>query len=373
MLVLQNIIRGYPWGSREVIANVQGRPVPSPEPEAELWIGAHPDAPSIVDGQPLDKLIEAAPERFLGASTVSRFGPRLPYLMKLLAAEQPLSVQAHPDPQQARTGYEAEDAAGVPKGSPERSYVDPFHKPELLVALGDFEALCGFRPLDESIAVFRGLGLPELDGVVDHLTAGSLREALGTLLKMPGIGEAVAARDPFAARLARFYPGDAGVAVALLLNHMTLRPGQAVWMPARTLHAYVEGAGIEVMAASDNVLRGGLTRKHVNVPELLRVLSFEPAPMPVVSPEPVMPGVVTWPVPVPDFRLYRVRLAGDGAPVVLDPDGPRAVLCLSGSVTVSDAEGDVTLAGGESAFGLAGADPLVFTSAGGAEVYVTSL
>src|SRR5262249_34046922 len=144
------IIRGYPWGSHEFIAGVQGRPTPTDEPEAELWIGAHPDSPSTIDSQPLDKLIEATPARFLGDSVVKRFGPRLPYLMKLLAAQQPLSVQAHPDAEQAHAGYLAEEAAGIAKGSPERNYADPFHKPELLVALEDFDALCGFRPLGEA-------------------------------------------------------------------------------------------------------------------------------------------------------------------------------------------------------------------------------
>jgi len=372
LLPLQTIIRGYPWGSREFIAKVQGRPAPTDEPEAELWIGAHPDSPSTVDSQPLDKLIEASPERFLGAPAVERFGPRLPYLTKLLAAQQPLSVQAHPDPAQALAGFTAEEAAGVAKGSPERSYVDPFHKPELLVALEDFEALCGFRPVDESASALGALGVPGLGGVVDQLASGALREALDTLLKMPeSVVTEVAANDPLAARLARFCPGDPGVIVALLLNHMVLRPGEAVWMPARTLHAYVRGAGVEVMAASDNVLRGGLTRKPINVPELLRVLSFEPAPAPVVAPEPVAPGVVTWPVPVPDFRLYRISLTG--ASVTVDPAGPRTVLCLSGSATVSDGDGSVALVSGESAFGLAGAGPLTFTAAEPAELFVTSL
>ncbi|HZM75441.1 MAG TPA: mannose-6-phosphate isomerase, class I [Candidatus Limnocylindrales bacterium] len=373
MLPLQTIIRGYPWGSHEFIAKVQGRPAPTDEPEAELWIGAHPDSPSTIDSQPLDKLIKASPVRFLGEQAFQRFGPRLPYLMKLLAAQEPLSVQAHPDSAQARAGFMAEEAAGVPKGSTERSYADPFHKPELLVALEDFEALCGFRPLDESAAALAALGVPELDPVVRHLTSGSLRDALGYLLNLKESAvERVAANDPLASRLAGFCPGDPGVMVALLLNHRRLRAGEAVWMPARTLHAYIQGAGVEIMAASDNVLRGGLTRKHVNVPELLRVLRFEPAPIPVVRAEPVADGVVTWPVPVPDFRLFRVTVTD--APVTLDPAGPRTVFCLTGTATVRDNEGGVRVAGGESAFGLAGAGPLTFTADGApAVLFVASL
>jgi mannose-6-phosphate isomerase len=372
LLPLQAIIRGYPWGSHEFIAKVQGRPAPTEEPEAELWIGAHPDSPSTVDSQPLDKLIEAAPKQFLGEQAVQRFGPRLPYLMKLLAAQQPLSVQAHPDSAQASAGFAAEDAAGIPKGSPARNYADPFHKPELLVALEDFDALCGFRPADEAAAALTALGIPELDPVVRMLGAGDLRGALRTLLSEDErLVERVAAHDPLAARLASFYPGDPGVLVALLLNHRTLRAGEAVWMPARTLHAYVEGAGVEIMAASDNVLRGGLTRKHVDVPELLRVLSFESVPIPIIPAERVADGVVTWPVPVPDFRLYRVDVTG--APVTLDPAGPRTVLCLTGSAAVADNDGVITLSAGESGFGLAGSGPLTFTAAGGAVLFVASL
>ncbi len=371
MLPLQTIIRGYPWGSHEFIAKVQGRIAPTDEPEAELWIGAHPDSPSTVDSQPLDKLIDASPEQSLGERTVQRFGPRLPYLMKLLAAQQPLSVQAHPDSAQARAGYMAEEAAGIPKGSPERSYADPFHKPELLVALEDFDALCGFRPLGEAADVLGALGIPELDPVVRMLSAGDLRGSLGTLLSLKReVVERVAAHDPLAARLARFHPGDPGVVVALLLNRRMLRAGEAVWMPARTLHAYIEGAGVEIMAASDNVLRGGLTRKHVDVPELLRVLNFEPCQVPVISAEPVAAGVVTWPVPVPDFRLYRVVV--NGAPVTLDPAGPRTVLCLTGPASVRDNDGAVTLSGGEPAFGHAGSGPLTFTAepgSGGSVVF----
>lgn len=374
MLRLKSQIRGYQWGSRDFIASVQRRPVPSPGPEAELWIGAHPDNPSTVDSRPLDRMIEADPQQLLGASSVARFGPRLPYLMKLLAAEEPLSVQAHPDPRQALEGYAAEDAAGVEKGTAQRSYVDRFHKPELLVALRDFEALCGFRPADEAAAALRDLEVPRLRPVADQLAAGALREAVAALLTWPAddrepLVAQVAQRHELAGRLCRYHPGDVGVVVALLLNHVILRPGEAVWMPAGTLHAYVHGAGVEVMASSDNVLRGGLTRKYVNVPELLRVLRFESAPPPIVSPQEVAPGVVTWPVPVPDFRLHRIMVAG--TPVALDPGGPRTVLCLEGEVEAADRSGSVTLLGGEAAFGAADGGEITFSGAG--EVYLTSL
>ncbi len=302
---LSNPIRGYPWGSRDFIARVQGRAHPTQAPEAELWIGAHPDSPSTLDdGRRLDTLIAADPLELLGAESADRFGPRLPYLMKLLAAREPLSLQAHPNGEQARAGF----AAG------HRSYVDPYHKPELIVALEEFEALCGFASSGTSAALLRPID--DLAPVVSHLDNGDLRSAVTMLLDWPTssrdqLVDQVAEQYSLAARLAGYYPGDMGVIVALLLNHVVLQPGQGVWMPSGTLHAYVRGAGVEVMASSDNVLRGGLTRKPVDVAELLRVLRFEPTSLPLLTPIAVAPGVETWPVPVPDFRLSRVRVSAD--------------------------------------------------------------
>jgi mannose-6-phosphate isomerase len=365
MFPLSNAIRGYPWGSHDFIARVQGRAHPTDAPEAELWVGAHPDSPSTLDnGRSLDVVIAASPEALLGAEAVDRFGPRLPYLMKLLAAREPLSLQAHPNAEQAREAY----AAGHP------SYVDPYHKPELILALEEFEALCGFASPGTSAALLRPID--PLAPVVDHLDRGDLRAAVTTLLEWPVAERAavvaeVAGQHQLAARLAAFYPGDMGVIVALLLHHVVLRPGEAVWMPSGTLHAYVRGAGVEVMASSDNVLRGGFTRKPINVPELLRVLRFEPSSLPVLHPVAVAPGVDTWEVPVPDFRLSRVRLRAELPFAKIEPEGPRAVLCVSGRITVTDAEASVTLDGGRAAFGAAGGGPLTFTGAG--EAYLTSL
>jgi mannose-6-phosphate isomerase len=284
--------------------------------------------------------------------------------MKVLAAQEPLSLQAHPNAEQARAAF----AAGHP------SYVDPYHKPELIVALEEFEALCGFASPAASATLLRPIGA--LASVADHLDRGDLRAAVTALLEWPlaerpALVAETAEHHRLAARLCEFYPGDMGVIVALLLNHVVLQPGQAVWMPSGTLHAYVHGAGVEVMASSDNVLRGGLTRKPINVPELLRVLRFEASSLPVLHPVPVAPGVDTWIVPVPDFRLSRVRLTGELQSAKLEPDGPRTVLCLSGRITVSDSVGSVTLGGGQAAFGGADGGPLTFMGAG--EAYLTSL
>lgn len=362
-------IRPYAWGSRTQIAALQGRPTPSAGPEAELWLGAHPDDPSLLadgveGGGSLLAAIEADPEGMLGAAVVKRFGPRLPYLLKLLAAERPLSLQAHPDLAQARAGYAAEEAAGVPRGAEGRTYADPNHKPELLVAVSEFVALCGFRPVAESAALLDGLRLPALAPTVEQLRSSELRAAVHglyaldadartALVKRVAAASRTLAGPEYAeaAALADRYPGDVGVLVSLLLNRVVLRPGEAIYMPAGNPHAYLRGVGVEIMASSDNVLRGGLTPKHVDVPELLRVLRYTELPEPRLAAAPAGEGVVWWPVPVPDFRLARASLAG-GRVALPGPEepSPRIVFCLTGEVRVGGAGGELTLRGGDAAF-----------------------
>ncbi|GGK05696.1 putative mannose-6-phosphate isomerase ManA [Pilimelia anulata] len=404
---LVNPVREYAWGSRTVLAELRGAPTPSPRPEAELWLGAHPADPSRLrragGDRPLTDVIAEDPAGVLGAAVLDRFGPRLPYLMKVLAAAQPLSLQAHPDAARARERF----AAGDP------SYTDPHHKPELLVAVSTFRGLCGFRPPDRSAELLAALAVPALAPVVADLRAGDLAAAVTTLLTWPaadrpallaavtaalpdpadglpgpatapplpgGATMSAAPPDPAAARpagggpfaaeyamaaaLAARYPADVGVVVALLLNLVALAPGEAIWMPAGNLHAYLSGTGIELMAASDNVLRGGLTPKHVDVPELLHVLRFTPLPDPVLRPEPVAPGVRRWAVPVPDFALYEVVLDAGRPQVELDAPGPRTLLCLTGAIEADDGAKPLPLAAGESAFGRAAAPPLRLRGAG---------
>ena len=385
MELMQGRIRDYAWGSRTAIAQLQGRAVPSDGPEAELWLGAHPGAPATVDrdGGPvsLTELLLAEPGHWLGERLVGRFGTRLPFLLKVLAADAPLSLQAHPDAEQARTGH-ATDTGRV-------NYVDPYHKPELLVALSEFDALCGFRDPAESAAVLAGFGVPALAPVVAALRGGpaGLREAVRALLSWPeseraGLVAAVLAAatagpaSPDAAlvrTLAAGYPTDPGVVVALLLNRVLLAPGEGIWMPAGNLHAYLRGAGVEIMAASDNVLRGGLTSKRIDVDELLRVLRFEVLADPVLRPEPVAPGVSTWPVPVEDFALHRVVVGAASPEVRFTMPGPRVVLCGAGKLTVDDGVGVVTLAAGRSAVGTAAGGPLVLTGDGEAFVATCGL
>jgi mannose-6-phosphate isomerase len=375
VLPLQNTIRDYAWGSREFIYDLLGLPA-TDTPAAELWLGAHPATPSrLADGTSLVDAIAADPVGMLGEAGLKRFGEALPFLLKVLAADAPLSIQAHPTIEQARAGFSDENARGIAIGAPNRNYADANHKPELICALTDFEALCGFRDVDDSAALLAAIisaGGAALSGYPQRLTAdGGLREVVTALLTMPEVHRvelqasvlpacaAVAeARSAWSAecawtgRLAEAYPGDAGVILALLMNLVRLTPGEALFLSAGRIHAYLRGAGVEIMASSDNVLRCGLTAKHVDVPELLRVLDFT-----TEHGRPLQPrsdGAIAWyPVPVEDFSLGDLRL-NDGQEVQLPPDGPRILLCTDGSFTVAAAPDVQTLLRGQSAFVPAG-------------------
>lgn len=372
---LDNAIQRYAWGSHVAIAALQGRPTPTVEPEAELWMGAHPRAPSRIagEGRSLLDAIADAPEAMLGAPVLQRFGPRLPFLLKVLAAAQPLSLQAHPDAARARAGFAEEDAAGIPHDAPHRNYADPHAKPELVCALQPFVALCGFRTLADTRALVEALGVPQLRARTDVLFTRSEPEALAEvvrgLLTMAEPGPLVAevrraaarsgGRDDrwhreraWVQRLAERHPNDAGVLVALLLELVVLERGEALFLSAGNLHCYLEGTAVEIMGGSDNVLRGGLTPKHVDVPELLRVLDLRAGSTVIVHPRPVSEHEVLYDTPCPDFALSRIELpTGESWSAPLR--GPELLLCVEGSVRV---EGGVapgsglTLKTGESAF-----------------------
>ncbi len=371
MRLLDNPIRRYAWGSRTAIALLCGRPAPAEEPEAELWIGAHPDDPSRVDGVGLDKRIAAAPVDLLGAPAAARFGARLPYLLKYLAAAAPLSIQVHPDVARAREGFAR------------HAYTDPYHKPELLVARTRFEALCGLRDPGEVATELAGLRVAAFGGVVAALGAGDAHAALATALALPratcreALTGAVARRDALPAaqadllaRLATGHPDDPGVLVAMMLRRYVLEPGEAIFVAPGQLHSYVRGVGVEIMASSDNVVRGGLTPKHVDVPELLALASTEPAGDARLPGVPESPTVTLWSPPVDDFRLRLVRHTG-AAETALVPDGPRAVFCVSGELDVRDSVDMVRLRSGEAAFGAAGGGEIRLRGTG--EAFVASL
>src|SRR3954469_2403530 len=384
MWSMSNTVRHYPWGSRTVIPELLGEQNPADKPYAELWMGAHPDAPSVLSsGTPLDKAIEEQPAALLGAEVHERFGTRLPFLLKVLAADKPLSLQAHPTNEQARAGYAAEEAAGVPRDDPTRTFKDPFHKPELLLALTPVEALCGFRPVEESLHCLAKLQVPELKPTIAALARGGLRAAIPQLISLSpevrsvlvaavaeAAGRFVAAHDPefintyrWAAALAETYPGDPGVVISLMCNHLKLAPGEAVFLPAGNLHAYLSGAGVEVMASSDNVLRGGLTGKHVDLAALIEVLDFVDGRVPVLPPV-LGPGGLRYPVPVEEFDLTRVQL--DAQTGVLTSRGPQVLLCTEGEAKLTSSEDTLALGKGAAAFVPAGAQ---ITASGPAVLY----
>ncbi|WP_322778648.1 mannose-6-phosphate isomerase, class I [Frankia sp. Cas4] len=331
-------VRNYDWGSSTAIYDLLGE-APTGQPAAELWLGTHPGAPSEVET--VGGLRPA----------VDVVGP-LPFLLKVLAAEKALSLQVHPDAARARTGFDDEERCGVPRDATRRRYRDRNHKPELLVALTPFRALAGVRDPLRTLAVVRGLGHPPLAAAFTPLDANPSTGAatvLRTLLTMPaeqahaftsGLVEAAAALRPpvdpdvaaaadLVGRLAAAHPGDVGIAAALLLNDVALQPGEALFQPARLLHAYVHGVGIEIMATSDNVLRGGLTPKHIDVDELLDVLDPRPTPAPVLAPRTMLATagltVRTWDVPVDDFQLAEAicHRPADASPADASPAGGR--------------------------------------------------
>lgn len=396
---LHTAIRPYAWGSRTALAEMQGRPVPTPGPEAELWAGAHPGAPSAVlrDGREvrLDHVLAADPARELGPDVVAEYGACLPFLLKILAVDAPISLQAHPDAAQARAGFAAEEAAGIPRDAPNRNFKDASAKPELVCAVTPFEALCGFRSLPETLRLLDTLsadwGVGPLTAYADPLRTGgtaALRAVVGSLLQLEGparhrlvdaVGEGCAAaaeKYPESADartyarvadLAERHPGDTGVVVALLLNHIWLEPGEAVFVPAGSLHAYLAGVGVEVLANSDNVLRGGLTPKHIDRDALLEVLRYDTGPVFPVRPVSGGEGARRWQTPAREFTL--TELAVDGR-VVLETGRPQIVLCVDGHVDVCGTGPVVDLSGGGAAF-VSASDPAV-TLTGRALVYVAA-
>ncbi|MDN4614438.1 mannose-6-phosphate isomerase, class I [Leifsonia sp. F6_8S_P_1B] len=361
-----NTPRDYAWGSTTAIAGLLGTE-PSGRPEAELWLGAHPGSPARI----LDPAQTGGAEHLADWEVT---GGSLPYLLKVLAAAGPLSLQAHPSPEQARAGFERENAAGLAPDSPERNYKDPFHKPELIFALSDpFEALCGFRDPAESRAAFEGLAEAVTGDHRERLTgfAATLVGEPGAVLRsaterLLGGGddirllvEAVVAaatasgpedRDADTVRmLSDAFPGDPGIVLALLLNRASLHPGQVLYLPAGNIHAYLRGLGIELMAASDNVLRGGLTPKRIDVPELVGVLDFAPIRATPLQPEVPAPGVQVFRPDVPDFALTQAMVGGEVPSAPLALSGTAIALCTDGEVELSGATGSLRLARGEAA------------------------
>ena len=388
---MQGAIRTYAWGSRTAIAEFTGRPAPAAHPEAELWLGAHPGDSARLDAgadgasPSLLEVIDSDPEGELGSSVCRQFGDRLPFLVKVLAADEPLSLQAHPSAQQAGEGFDREERIGVPINSPVRNYRDRSHKPELLVAITDFEALAGFRPAARSMKFMLALEVPALEPYIallaDQSEASGLRALFTTWITAPqpdldGLIPAVlegairyirSGAKEFASEartvleLAERYPGDAGVLAAMLINRVSLKPGEGLYLSAGSLHSYLHGMGMEVMANSDNVLRGGLTPKHVDVPELLRVLDFTPVTDPRAPTR--WEGIeLIYQTPAPEFAVSVLTLDGGDLGHEVDAparhDGPQILVCAEGAVTVRAKSDELRMERGAAAWVAADDGPI---------------
>jgi mannose-6-phosphate isomerase len=362
---LTNTPRDYAWGSTTAIAALLGR-TPSGRPEAEYWLGTHPGSPA--------RLTE--PEVSGGATLLSQL-TTLPFLLKVLAADAPLSLQAHPTAEQAWAGFARENALGIPVDAPERNYRDALPKPELIFALSEeFVALCGFRAVAGTRALLdRISGDPVIDAFRQRLVGDdALRGVFEWLIsRAPGVDDLVArvvarAKDDSAeefrmvGELAAAYPGDPGIVIALLLNRVVLSPGEALYLRAGNIHAYLRGVGIELMAASDNVLRGGLTPKHVDVDELLSVLDFRAVEAPLLLPEEPGRGLRIYRPDVPEFELAVIQ--PDAGAISFTPTGEALLLCTNGEVTVVGAVSQVGLARGESVYVSADEGALEFAGTG---------
>jgi len=352
---LTNPVQNYAWGSHAAIAELMGRSFPTREPEAEMWMGAHPKAPSMVKTRQGDEslidLIKQQPHNILGKETASVFENRLPYLFKVLAIEKPLSIQVHPNREQAQKGFAGENHLGIPMEAAERNYRDENHKPECICALTHFWALNGFR--DRSTIIMRlretcsnslDRGIRELE---EHADSQGLKRFLDILLNLNendvqkildravSHAEARRSRDPafdWMVRLHNTYPGDIGVLFPLILNLVCLNPGQAMYLPAGQMHAYLKGVGIELMANSDNVLRGGLTPKHVDVPELLNILNFKEQPLDIIVPEIRGASERAYPTPASEFELSVIEIVEGDVYASAKDRGVEILLLTAGEV-----------------------------------------
>jgi mannose-6-phosphate isomerase len=389
---LENPVQRYIWGSATGLSEALGIPNPGGGPLAELWMGAHPSAPSTayVAGRRvrLDELIRSDPESVLGKKVVERLGPALPFLFKALSAGMPLSIQAHPGKRKAAIGFDRENLSGIPVDAPERNYRDANHKPEMAVALTRFELLCGFRPIPEIIENARIAAPQEYGRILGRLAKNPGRVELSVFfytmisaderIRAPllsnaraGIESALKAGSlpkerveafEWVLRLMDIFPDDMGALMPLILNHLILEPGEGAFIAPGELHAHLSGTCLEIMANSDNVIRGALSKKHVDIPELVSVLSFNPERLEPLRPGPSTGAEEPYPVLVPDFQLSRLRLAPDRS-YRRSSSGPEILVCVEGRAEISCAgEAPLRLARGESAFVEEGAGRYVLAS-----------
>lgn len=370
MLRLEGTAQHYAWGSTDAIHAVLGSE-PTGEPLAEYWFGAHPLGDSRVEsGGTLSEALAEDPQ-LLGTATVDTFDGRLPYLLKLLSAASPLSLQAHPSRDQAEQGYARESLLGVPLDAADRSFKDDWPKPEAIIALTPFEGLVGFRDPLVTAQLFESIGVGEaLASVIgplrDRKAAPALQEVFLDVLSLGErrhlvdevLAAAVAALDEpgdvgvfahTAVELDEHFPGDPGILAALLLNRFRLEPGEAVALEAGVMHAYLKGTGVEVMANSDNVLRGGLTKKHIDVDALLQVVVFEPSEVDILVPQ-GSDGLYRYPTNLQEFEVWLVHPVDSGTVQLPRDDSGRICLVTEGSLHLEGDGDPVHLVSGQAVF-----------------------
>lgn len=366
---MKNVIQHYAWGSVSSFNQLFGIANKTGEPQAEIWMGAHPNGCStvMVHGQEmkLSSLIAQNKTAFLGESVSDRFGA-LPYLFKVLAAGKALSVQVHPNKLQAEKGYAREEQQGIPMTSRHRNYKDPNHKPELVYALTEYKAMNGFRPLDEIIMHFSALAIPQTTSLLDELmnnpTADGLANFFYGLLSMEGetktnalttlLSHAASSAESvfeLIMTLESQYPGDIGLFTPLILNVITLQPGEAMYLDAQTPHAYLQGTGLEIMANSDNVLRAGLTPKYIDVKELISCTIFKEKPYEKLTLNPINNhGISDYPIPVEDFKFAMID---DSHQHDIQTNSAEILLPLDGTLELTHPNGEsCTVSKGTSVF-----------------------
>ena len=364
----------YAWGSTSAIPELLGV-ADDGAPWAEAWYGAHPAGPArVTGGDALSELIDAEPERLLGEDIIWRFGRRLPFRLKLIAPERPLSLQVHPSQAQAAEGYALEEEAGIALDHPARNYKDTNHKPEMVLALTRFQAVAGFRAPRRAVEVLAGLdsvlarrmrrtlrlnptryGIRQVfSDVVSAATRPSpeeIDELVAEISVRFEAGMSPSLRvDSNVVKMAGTFPGDPGIAAALLLNPVTLQPGEALFVPAGSVHAYISGLGVEVMASSDNVLRAGLSAKHIDVPEMLACVDYVAAPPVRPAPEYLSRATRAYYAPVDDFELMVTTVVAADGRLPVPGRGPRILLAVEGAMTLVTQADSQTLAQGEAVF-----------------------
>jgi len=381
MQKMNNSLQNYAWGSKTALTELYGIANPQGMPMAELWMGAHPKSSSTVDNQgrtcSLRDLIAADPVAMLGDAVAKRFG-ELPFLFKVLSADQPLSIQVHPSKRAAEVGFARENAAAIPLTAAERNYKDANHKPELVYALTPFRAMNGFRTLTEMVSLLEPVAgaHPQIAHFLQHPDQETLAALFAALLSLAGEEKSLALGvlksalsvqqgEPWQTiqAIATDYPDDSGLFSPLLLNVITLQPGEAMFLFAETPHAYLNGVALEVMANSDNVLRAGLTPKYIDIPELMANLRFEEKPASTLLTQPEQQGpALRFPIPVEDFAFAIHALNAE--PQALAQQSAAVLFCIEGQAVIGKGEQQLTLKPGESCFIAASESPVTAAGTG---------